>query len=598
MASQPSLPSEILFDLILTRIKSLYSLGRCRLVSKDWNHITYDSWFWHLFCKRSGTISGLLIPNKYSSTLASIDSTSNKTLILSSLLNFLPVPVKIKAVSSTHGLVFCVSQNPRSSSVAPDYFVCKPTTLQYETLPNPKTRYFNRITAMVVLRSKPLRYKIIRFSDPKTPISVYKPHHKLKSYNNLMCEVFDSNSWAWKKLKDVTSLPYCVFFGFHRPCVTACGACYWLLTNNQVFAFYYGDNEDRWEIFDLPQPVRDSDCFNCNQLVEYQGHLGLIYFDRRETFMKLWVMEDHDKKEWSKRQALNIDLEVLEDLEGYCAPPFPAALYNSDIALMKGFYKVIFYKFQDSSCKVARLRDQPYEIFKLQSDFEKVNLREIKSEIGSLGYKKSYCCNTNRWNTILDPLNGEPFLRVCQVDETRIKTSGKFIWLFSLLIEEGFLEAVEDRLMGCFGLPIALRIFQHGNVLLDAILLKELRQIFAYELRGVVCDDGLRDAKLANDVLSYKALYVRLCSHVLCFYPFGEVIGCHNRYAFALSSRRHWPYQVDCTLHERQKTPSNSLRLEPSRQRIGLRSDFHNHLRGLSLEPFSRQEALSSGDVV
>ncbi|XP_068302498.1 F-box protein At5g49610-like [Pyrus communis] len=375
MASPPSLPSEILFDQILTRIKSLYSLGRCRLVSKDWNHITYDSWFWHLFCKRSGTVSGLLIPNKYSSTLASIDSTSNKTLILSSLLNFLPVPVKIKAVSSTHGLVFCVSQNPRSSSVAPDYFVCKPTTLQYETLPNPKTRYFNRITAMVVLSSKPLRYKIIRFSDPKTPISVYKPHHKLKSYNNLMCEVFDSNTWAWKKLKDVTSLPYCVFFGFHRPCVTACGACYWLLTNNQVFAFYYGDNEDRWEIFDLPQPVRDSDCFNCNQLVEYQGHLGLIYFDRRETFMKLWVMEDHDKKVWSKRQALNIDLEVLEDLEGYCAPPFPAALYNSDIALMKGFYKVIFYKFQDSSCKVAWLRDQPYEIFKLQSDFEKVNLR-------------------------------------------------------------------------------------------------------------------------------------------------------------------------------------------------------------------------------
>nr|ACL13549.1 delta-1-pyrroline-5-carboxylate dehydrogenase protein [Malus domestica] len=29
--------------------------------------------------------------------------------------------------------------------------------------------------------------------------------------------------------------------------------------------------------------------------------------------------------------------------------------------------------------------------------------------------------NTNRWNTILDPLNGEPFIRVCEVDETGIQ---------------------------------------------------------------------------------------------------------------------------------------------------------------------------------
>ncbi|XP_048443797.1 probable aldehyde dehydrogenase [Pyrus x bretschneideri] len=29
--------------------------------------------------------------------------------------------------------------------------------------------------------------------------------------------------------------------------------------------------------------------------------------------------------------------------------------------------------------------------------------------------------NTDRWNTILDPLNGEPFIRVCEVDETGIQ---------------------------------------------------------------------------------------------------------------------------------------------------------------------------------
>ncbi|KAM1238504.1 hypothetical protein ACFX1Q_039194 [Malus domestica] len=98
--------------------------------------------------------------------------------------------------------------------------------------------------------------------------------------------------------------------------------------------------------------------------------------------------------------------------------------------------------------------------------------------------------------------------------------------------------AVEDHLGGCFGSPIALRISWCRHVLLDAIFLEELRQIFAHELQAVVGDDRLRDAKSANDVPSYEALYVRLnhgC-HGLYFYLFGEVVGCHDHHAFTLSS--------------------------------------------------------------
>ena len=67
-------------------------------------------------------------------------------------------------------------------------------------------------------------------------------------------------------------------------------------------------------------------------------------------------------------------------------------------------------------------------------------------------------------------------------------------------------------------------------MLLDAIFLEELRQIFAHELQAVVGDDGLRDAKSVNDVPPYEALYVRLnCGrHGLCFHLFGEVVGCHE----------------------------------------------------------------------
>ncbi|KAM1934906.1 hypothetical protein ACFX15_019040 [Malus domestica] len=102
----------------------------------------------------------------------------------------------------------------------------------------------------------------------------------------------------------------------------------------------------------------------------------------------------------------------------------------------------------------------------------------------------------------------------------------------------GFRVAVEDHLGGCFGPPIALRISWCRHVLFDAIFLEELRQIFAYELQAIIADDGLRDAKSANDVPPYEALYIRLNHdrHGLRFYLFGEVVGCHDHHVFAPSS--------------------------------------------------------------
>ena len=93
-------------------------------------------------------------------------------------------------------------------------------------------------------------------------------------------------------------------------------------------------------------------------------------------------------------------------------------------------------------------------------------------------------------------------------------------------------------------------------MLLDAILLEEFRHIFAHKLWVVIGDDGLRDAKSTNDVPPYEVLYVRLSRGRLglCFYPFGEVVGCHDYHASAPSSRQHKSYQVNCLLYERPKT--------------------------------------------
>ncbi|KAB2617180.1 hypothetical protein D8674_013049 [Pyrus ussuriensis x Pyrus communis] len=112
--------------------------------------------------------------------------------------------------------------------------------------------------------------------------------------------------------------------------------------------------------------------------------------------------------------------------------------------------------------------------------------------------------------------------------------------------------AIEDHLVRCFGPHIALRISRRGHVLLDAILLEELRHTFAHELRTIVSDDRLWDVKSANDVPPHEVLYVRLSrGHLgLCFYPFGEIVGCHDHHASTPSSMWHKSYQVNCPLHK------------------------------------------------
>ncbi|KAM2954100.1 hypothetical protein FF1_032424 [Malus domestica] len=141
-------------------------------------------------------------------------------------------------------------------------------------------------------------------------------------------------------------------------------------------------------------------------------------------------------------------------------------------------------------------------------------------------------------------------------------TSGEFVWPFFLLVGKGFLEAIEDHLVGCFGLPITLMISLRGHVLLNAILLEELRHVFTHELWAIV-GDRLRDAKSANDVPPYEVLYVRLSCGLLglCFYPFGEVVGCHDHHASTPNALK--PKVIACSGIESSGVTRTTLALEP-----------------------------------
>lgn len=195
----PTLPTDMLSE-IFSRT-SLKTLGRCRLVSKDLNSTTYNSSFMQDFRHRTKTVSGFfaedLSVNKITSQFFSLTNfgiAPDSTLSL----KFLPCNVKIKAATK-QGILLCVNELNTRRLRIPEYYVCKPSTKEWHQIPNPKTRYFTERIAMVAVRSDPLCYKIVRFSQPKCPCKNYKS----TSYNTLHCEIFSSETWIWKRLEDV-----------------------------------------------------------------------------------------------------------------------------------------------------------------------------------------------------------------------------------------------------------------------------------------------------------------------------------------------------------------------------------------------------------
>lgn len=240
----------------------------------------------------------------------------------------------------------------------PEYYVCKPSTKEWHQIPNPKTRYFTERIAMVAVRSDPLCYKIVRFSQPKCPCKNYKS----TSYNTLHCEIFSSETWIWKRLEDVL-LPWGEFSS-REPTVSACGALHWIMTNNEIFSFF--PDTESWLTFGLPFPLCKK--YSFNHLVEYGGRLAMICME--ESCMQLWVMIDYETKIWKKKQSISIEAAV----QGMS----PFGFDSSDIALMRGFCSVILYNFKSCCSNVCKVRvDHPHssEIFPFQSDLEPVYLK-------------------------------------------------------------------------------------------------------------------------------------------------------------------------------------------------------------------------------
>lgn len=157
--------SDLSFDTMIKVLSrtSLRSLDAFRCTSNAIDKLAYTSYFLDIYKQRKKIISGFLFQyvgySERNHKFAS--SRYSNTLDLS----FLSRNTRILATSE-QGIIVFESPNPRNHKKVL-YHVCKPSTKQVLALPNPKTKYFTKKVAIIVLGSTPLRYKIVRLSLPK-----------------------------------------------------------------------------------------------------------------------------------------------------------------------------------------------------------------------------------------------------------------------------------------------------------------------------------------------------------------------------------------------------------------------------------------------
>ncbi|CAL1413904.1 unnamed protein product [Linum trigynum] len=214
----------------------------------------------------------------------------------------------------------CVTNEPRGLH---RYYVVKPATKQFFPLPNPKTKHFTRHpVGMIVLRSHPLRFKLVRLSN--------STHSHRNNTLLLRCEVFDSECWSWKKQRQLDIIDHNVqplplqrdeekYLEPESP-VAARGSLHWLTFHGRVSAFH-GDTSDTWECFPLPREIREKDRYEgAMQLAEYEGKLGAMFTGWESGVMELWVLERYcgDEKRWEERLRLDLKERAAVRVLGFC----------------------------------------------------------------------------------------------------------------------------------------------------------------------------------------------------------------------------------------------------------------------------------------
>ncbi|KAI3879462.1 hypothetical protein MKX03_014082 [Papaver bracteatum] len=310
---QRVLPNEVIVFEILTRVSLSALLHQFQWVCRDWHNCIHESKFQLIHSQRtpivaSGCIVAIKRPKKNISDsirfLPFNDDSSSPPWNPSPSLDFLPSPVTI-AGSSTYGsLLCCVTLDELQTEMGvPTFYICKPATREWRKIPNPRTKFLNFGMRIVVTQTYPvLQYKIVRISSN---MGVLLEYH---------CELFDSVTWAWKRLPDLKTLGSLVdTFGG----VLIYGCLHWISNLRQIHVFSI--EQEKWTaVIQLPHDIVESELNLRYLLILIDGKIGVLISNHERT--ELWVLENYySHTSWTRRYRK--DLGALNrDVGGMCIP--------------------------------------------------------------------------------------------------------------------------------------------------------------------------------------------------------------------------------------------------------------------------------------
>ncbi|KAG7658387.1 F-box associated interaction domain [Arabidopsis suecica] len=333
-------------------------IGKFRLLNKECNKRSYESWFINLNLLRTNRISGYFIQHyivkghelRTSFVHERSDLQNNGVSI-----DFLPPGmIKIEACDASHGILLCVKYTKPSRG----YIVFKPTTKQYQVIPKPEVKGWDMSLGLAVIGLNPFRYKIQRLSQSRRMCMSRGIYHL--NHRTFMCEVFDSDSFTWKRLENLR-LPKTDRLIFSNP-IQVSGFLHWISRNNNVIRFCL--KTETWSFFHTP----NSDVFS--GLVRYEGKLGAIrqWTNKdQEDVHELWVLKSSFEKSWVKvKDIKSIGVDLITWTPSNDVVLFRSSdrgcLYNINAEKLN----LVYAKKEGSDCS--------FVCFPFCSDYERVDL--------------------------------------------------------------------------------------------------------------------------------------------------------------------------------------------------------------------------------
>ncbi|KAJ4877172.1 F-box associated ubiquitination effector family protein [Raphanus sativus] len=352
--SSPVIDQDMIIE-ILSRFPAS-DVGKSSVLNKECNKRSYESWFLNLNRDRTNSISGYFA--QYSGRGSNCQTRfvyDEKTVSENNgvSIDFLPPgKIKIEACDASHGILLCV--NETRSSVT-EYIVCKPTTKQYQIIPNPTMQTCAVSFGLAVNQLNPFGYKILRLSRLPGVIN--------RSHRTFVCEVFDSDSFRWKRIKNLR-LPRNDGLILSKP-VHATRFLHWLSWDGNVIRFCL--ETETWSFFKTPN-------FGvAPTLVRYEGKLGVSRWwmtGSGEGLNRLWVLKSSFEKAWVKVK----DIKRIGRGEHVLWTP------SNDMVTLSSRDRLCVYNVKSEKLSMIHMKKEgtDYVWFPFRSDYERVNMDESR----------------------------------------------------------------------------------------------------------------------------------------------------------------------------------------------------------------------------